>query len=209
MSYAEYSNSYAGSSNTTNTLRSFTRDGSEKHLNDILSKLKFISKIKPNEIVDTRSMSLMEIGWLTSVYRTLVVRTEGRDTTLEMFKTIVDSAFDLAELYSVSEERMFKDVGNTLIESIRQAKNGIINHAKTYETDRMFASKTEAFLRTVDIRLEALIRKIAQTPLSTDGFNVGVGGSSSISIPQLNIMRPDMRPDVYSSTYPPPSSHLF
>ena len=150
------------SSPNANSLRAFPRDGSEKHLGDILSKLKFIAMIKPNEIVDTRSMSLMEAGWITSAYRTIIGRTEGRDTTLEMFKNVVDSALDLAELYSINEERMFKDIGITLIDAIRQSKTGISNHAKTYESDTMFIAKTEAFLKTINIRLEELIRKIAR-----------------------------------------------
>jgi hypothetical protein len=194
--YSDYSSSYPPSSNSPNTLRAFTRDGSEKHLNDTLSRLKFISKIKPNEIVDTRSMSLMEIGWFTSVYRTFVVRTEGRDATLDMFKNVIDMAFDLAELYSTSDERMYKDVGNTLIESIRQSKTGILNHSKTYDTDRMYASKTEAFIRTVDIRLDALLRKIDSSHNS----------SSSINIPHHNSPH---HSSIYASTYPPPSTHLI
>lgn len=182
-------------SSSPNTLRAFTRDGSEKHVNDILSKLKFIAMIKPNEIVDTRSMTLMEAGWLTAAYRTFIGRSEGRDTTLEMFKTVIDAAFDLAELYSIHEERMFKDVGNTLIDSIRQSKTGIGNHAKTYETDRMFMAKTVAFIRTVDIRLDALVRRIAQTPLPQSS-NI----SNAIPIPRDRDL-------FHPSTYPP--SHFM
>lgn len=140
----------------SNSLKNFVVDGSERSVQDIVSKLKFISKIREGEIVDVSNLSLSERNWKTSMYRTLFARKESRHMTLDFFRQVVGEAFDLATLYLRSEEQFFQNIGSMIISALQESKAGILNHAKTYSHDRMHVSKTETLLRTLDTKISDL-----------------------------------------------------
>lgn len=140
--------------------RSYIADGSERIVNDVSSKLKFISKIKENEVLDTRSVSLMEVGWKTSLYRTFIARCESKETTYEFFLSTINSAFELIEKYMAFPDRYFKDIALMLIRDLRSAKQGMLNHMKTYSRHEHHISKVETLIINIDIRLDAIIRRM-------------------------------------------------
>jgi len=148
------------SQSESTTLKSFVIDGSERSVQDIVSKLKFISKIKEGEIVDVTSLSLMEKGWSTSAYRTLVTRNESRKATLEFFRQVIGEAFDLAGRYLASKEVFFQEIGAIIVSALQECKAGISNHAKTYRDDRMHVSKIETLVKTLDTKSTDLQRRI-------------------------------------------------
>ena len=69
-------------------LNNFVKDGGERSVQDIVSKLKFISKIKEGELVDVHSLTVMEAGVPTSIYRTFFTRSESRKITLDFLRDI-------------------------------------------------------------------------------------------------------------------------
>nr|QBK86401.1 MAG: uncharacterized protein LCMAC102_01960 [Marseillevirus LCMAC102] len=145
---------------TETTLKSFVIDGSERSVQDIVSKLKFMSKIKEGEIVDVQSLTLMEKGWGTSAYRTLVARGESRKATLEFFRIVIGEAFDLASRYLKRDGQFFHDIGSMIVVALQEAKSGLANHSKTYKDDRMHMSKIETLVQTLDTRSIDLTRQI-------------------------------------------------
>lgn len=140
--------------------RSYVADGSEKIVNEISSKLKFISKIKENEVLDTRSVSLMEVGWKTSLYRTFIARCESKETTYDFFLSTINSSFELIEKYISHEDRFFRDISMMLIKDLRSAKQGMTNHTKTYSRYEHHISKIETLIMNIDIRLDSIVRRI-------------------------------------------------
>lgn len=104
---------------------------------------------------------MMGDSWSTKVYRTWKTVTAGgedRDATLEFFKYVIGEAFDLATRYLQSKDQFFQDIGFIIIQSLREAKAGIINHSKTYEKDEMHVAKIETLLATLDTKLATLIK---------------------------------------------------
>lgn len=142
------------------SLKNFIIDGSERSVQDIVSKLKFMSKIKEGEIVDVASLSLMERGWKTSAYRTFVARGENRMATLEFFRHVIGEAFDLATKYLQNPEKFFQDIGEMIIIALQESKAGIANYKKTYASDQMYVARVETLMKTVDTKSNDLHRKI-------------------------------------------------
>ncbi len=139
--------------------KSFAVDGSERSVQDIVSKLKFISKIREGEKLDVKSLTLGE-GFKDSVYRTFVARNESRYTTLEFIRMIVHEAFDLASKYLQKEEKFFKDIGKMVITSLNECKSGLLNLIKTYSEDRMYISRLETLMTTLETKTIDLQRQI-------------------------------------------------
>jgi len=137
----------------THRLNNFVKDGSERSVQDIVSRLKFISKIKEGEIVDVRSSTIMELGWPSSIYRTFFTRNESRKITLEFFRQIISSAFDMITLYLNMKDAFYQQIGVMIFDALKESKTGIANQSKTYRNDRMYVSQIETLLLTLDTEL--------------------------------------------------------
>lgn len=144
------------------SLKNYIVDGSESSVNNTVSKLKFISKIEVGDKVDTNSMTLMKDTWGTSCYRTykkLIANAESRSNTLAFIRRITGEAFDLASRYLMSQDKFYVDIGIIIVESLQQAKAGIINHKETYKSDALHTSEVETLLTTLDTKLKNFIKQ--------------------------------------------------
>lgn len=148
--------------------RTYRVDGSEKLVFEVLSKLRFISQIKEGCVVDTSTLTMMEIGIKTSAYRTILARGESREATLVMFNEVVSSAFELLEKYYVtSNDLFFRDIGVKLVECLQSSKEGMKNHIKTYVSDNMHTSKVKTLLDSIDMKLSDALRRVHAFPHSS------------------------------------------
>ena len=134
-------------------LNNFVKDGSERSVQDIVSKLKFISKIKEGELVDVHTLTIIESGVVTSLYRTFITRSESRRITLDFFHRIIGSAFDMIALYLEEKGDFGRQIGIMILNSLKESKDGIISHGKTYRKDRMYKSEIETLILTLDTKL--------------------------------------------------------
>lgn len=139
--------------------KSYISDHNAKIVENTLSLLKFISKIKKNEVVDTSSLTMMELGVKTSLYRTFVTRSESRDATLKLFSETINTAFELAEKHLSSESHYHNKIGIELITSIQKSVIGIEHHKLTYSACTMHVSEVETFLSLTGIRLSEIYGK--------------------------------------------------
>jgi len=144
-------------------MKSFVVDGSERSVQDIISKLKFIAKIQDGEKLDVCSLTLHKDTLGTSLYRTIVARDESRDRALEFIRCVIGEAFDLASKYRRKEESFFKKIGEMIILALKESRAGLLNLTKTYELDRMFVSKLETLMVTLDTKTEDLQNRLEKT----------------------------------------------
>jgi len=125
----------------------------EQIIQDVISKLTFIAKLKKGERVNVQSLTLMEKGWGTSAYRTyrtvLSPKEESREVTLNFFRDITNKAFELADKYLPSGDNYFRDIGFMIVDAIEESGVGIIKHARGYKDDRMYVSRSETLARTL------------------------------------------------------------
>lgn len=135
----------------------FKEDDEEKIVQDIVSKLKFISKIQQNQIIDLRSFSIMEPCISTSLYRTCIrLGSENRENVLLFFTNIINSSLDLVTKYLNYDKDYYTNIALMIVSSLEKARGGIINFKKTYINDVMFCSKIETLIETLDIKYNNL-----------------------------------------------------
>src|SRR5262245_26369105 len=137
---------------TGDIIKSFSCNGNEESLENIISDLKFISKIKPQERINMTSMTISGSDYYSRVYRTLLM-TEDRGETLKFCRSTIQKAIDLLYYYSVKDEKFYKNLAGILITSLEEAKGGLGNLMLTYGDDRMFTAKIEALLATMDVKI--------------------------------------------------------
>lgn len=137
-----------------NTLKCFSLDGREKSVQDVVSKLKFISKITIGEIVDVGTLTLMDNTWKTSAYRTILARGESREKTFELFAETTSIAFEMATEYLSDSTPFLYNIGLMIMDAIQESKQGILNHSKTYGEDKMFVARSETLIKTIEAKIK-------------------------------------------------------
>lgn len=141
-------------------MKSFTIEGGEKEVNEVVSKLRFISKMKEGEKLDVQTLRLYENCATTALHRTFIARNESRERTLEFIRESTQDAFNLTMKYLTKQEHFYKDVGSMIIKAIQEIKPALVGLKKTYEDDRMFVAKVETFEGTLDTKILDLKRQL-------------------------------------------------
>lgn len=151
-----------------NTINYCPIDTSERYVHDVITKLKFVSKLQKNEKIDLRTFTIVPVDyWTSRFYRALFARDESRDATREFIRGLIDSALTLARMYLEKESSEHFEMGLLLLTTVEETSPGIENLKSTYEDDRMFVSSME----TIVERYRAKITNYRQ--LYTDSNNLG------------------------------------
>jgi hypothetical protein len=142
----------------SDTLKNYITDGSDRNVQDVISKLKFISRIREGEILDTKSFTLQEWDWTVSAYRTFVAPftscKQGRDITLKFYRTVITEAFTIVISYIQNDMNHFLyKVALSILDAIEGAVPGLENHSKTYVNDAMHVAKVEALIESLQKKL--------------------------------------------------------
>lgn len=142
-------------------------------IQDVLSKLKFLSKIDKHEKLDVASLSLVADTWYINLYRRIKEfcadrniywkTSESRKVSLEFIKTTANEALKLAGDLLSRENRsgtLNISLGQMIITTLNGLDPGIQGLKKTYAEDRMFISQVETFEQLLRVKILELGRMI-------------------------------------------------
>jgi hypothetical protein len=118
-------------------------------MENILSKLKFISKLEPGDKIDTSSVYKLPPSFRTSIYRTFTF--DSRKTTLNFVSSTINDAFDLLSLSKSNG----KDIFEHIVNDIQSARDGLLNLKQTYPNDIKFQCDIETIINMIDVKLKA------------------------------------------------------
>lgn len=145
-----------------NVLTRFMLDGKDREVQDVISKLRFIAKIKEGEKIDVKTMTLQDTrvpwGWKVKFRRTFWVRGESRNTTYEFIMKTLTDAIEYATKYLRCTEPLYIDYGRMILTTLSECKIGLDNLVRTYSSDKMYISRIETLKKTLDTKLEDLKR---------------------------------------------------
>ena len=125
---------------------------------EVISRLKFIGKIKKGEKIDTYYMSVQPEGLVTSFKRTFWTH-DSRNNTLAFIHQVMTRAFDLIIRYERSPTRGLDPVlMSNLLQDIKAAAGGITNLKHTYIIDIKFCCDMDTLLETIEAKLSRFER---------------------------------------------------
>ena len=144
--------------------------------NELITRLKFLSKIKKNEKIDTVNMIVQPAdSRLTSISRTYYQ--EARNTTLSFIEEIIKKSFELINKYINSSKISEQEIVKHLIKDFENSKEGIINLKYTYESDNMFICNLDTILQNIDAKLSEF--KSQYPNVFNIHFNMDSGNNAS------------------------------
>jgi len=111
----------------------------------IISNLKFVSRIKTGQKIDTRAMRVQENTYFNAFIRTLFP--DNRNNALVLFKEIIARAFQ--SIANCQDTTLICNI----IDDIRQCITGLGNFKKTYENDVMFTCEIDTLIDDIELKL--------------------------------------------------------
>lgn len=135
------------------------KDYSEYNINrmdgnqEIISRLKFIGKLKKGEKINTRHMYVQPDGITTSLSRTFAYQ-DNRGNALNFCQETISRSFELLITYERTDSNTEKVLFSKLIEDLQQSTVGLRNLKFTYITDTKFCCDMDTLLENVLAKLD-------------------------------------------------------
>lgn len=125
---------------------------------EIISRLKFIGKLKKGEKINTRHMYVQPDGFGTSLSRTFMYQ-DNRGNALNFCQDTITRSFELLISYERSLSESEQVLFYHLVKDLQQSSIGLINLKFTYVADTKFCCDMDTLLQYVQANLERFIRQ--------------------------------------------------
>lgn len=132
---------------------------------DVISKLRFLSKVKKGERLNVSGLSVVGTSWYDKFLRAWNTMgdskdvgdiKEGRRKSLEFIKELYDSSLKLAKSMIGETSSYYTDLWDMLLKSMKEAQPGITNLMNYYESDRLYISEVETFMDVLNAKIHDL-----------------------------------------------------
>ena len=119
---------------------------------EILSRLKFIGKVKKGEKINTHHMYVQPEGFLTNLKRTFWIH-DNRSNTLTFIQDTISRSFELLLTYERSEKDTEKLLAEKIVKDLRMASIGLQNFKNTYFVDTKFCCDIDTIIEHIAAKL--------------------------------------------------------
>lgn len=119
---------------------------------ELLSNLKFLSKIKKDQKINVRDMFIQENNWTTSLSRT-VYKVDNRKNTLHFIQNLITTSFSTCKSLINSDNKSEYTMAQSLLKGILNSRNGIENLKYTYKDDIHFACILDTIIENINVQI--------------------------------------------------------
>lgn len=132
---------------------------------DTISKLRFLSKVKKGERLQVEGLSVVENTWYAKLIRAWNTMGEVKETgevkesrrkTLAFIRDLYDTGLKLAKSIVAETSSYYSELWNMLIKSLKDAQPGISNLMNSYESDRLYIAEVETFVDVLNAKINDL-----------------------------------------------------
>ena len=152
---------------------------------EIISKLKFLSKVQKCEKINVNGLFVQLDGLKTTVSRT-IWNPDSRQNTLTFIESTINKSCTLIDLYLRSEKSSEVQMGKNILKDLNDSKVGIANLKHTYSDDVMFCSKIDTFLQIIDAKIIELQGKYYILFQDEDDDDNASGNSNETVVTRLD-----------------------
>lgn len=157
------------------TAKTFSLIGNDIPVENVITKLKFLSKVKPGEKINVKHLftrSTNSDDWYQNWYHkflrtitTIISGGESKEETREFVKFIYDEAINLICAYnSELYDEFKKSIIELIVENLNSSKDGINALKETYKDDSRFISQIDTIVETMEVRLKSVRPESSKVP---------------------------------------------
>lgn len=118
---------------------------------EVITRLKFIGRIKPRQKVDCNNLSIESSSLFTSIKRLL--NGDGRAVTLNFFNSTINRAIELIDIYTGSTEMTDHIACCNVVRDLTEAIKGLRAAQQTYSEDSWFVCSIDVILEKIATRI--------------------------------------------------------
>ena len=119
---------------------------------ELLSNLKFLSKIKKDQKINVRDMFIQENNWTTSLSRT-VYKVDNRKNTLHFIQNLITTSFSTCKSLIHSDNKSDYTMAQSLLKGLLNSRNGIEKLKYTYKDDIHFACILDTIIENINVQI--------------------------------------------------------
>jgi len=119
---------------------------------EIISRLKFIGKLKKGEKINTKQMYVQQEGIATMISRTFWSQ-DNRINTINFIHEIIKFSFELLHNYNRSDNGSEQELAKHIINDLRQVNKGLENLKHTYILDTKFCCDIDTLIEDIKAKL--------------------------------------------------------
>lgn len=134
--------------NNRNATHKYTTDMN----NDVISRLKFIGKVKKGEKINVKHMFVQPDNITTKISR-MIYNQDNRTNTLSFLSNTINRAFQILELFLKGEDTSQMIKIKNIITDLKNSVNGILNLKHTYCDDIMFCCTLDTITEDIESKL--------------------------------------------------------
>ena len=168
-----------------------------KEVQDIIAKLKFISKWNESshKKLSVVSMALVEDTLMNRLWRTLAGGADSREKSYKFIQTETERGLTLTRKYLMSNDPFMIKIADMVIKALREAMPGIKNSHSPYPEDQMYISKVESFCDMLEVKISDVERLLVQRrPPPIPGPPTVPQPTSTLSPPATVVINGDQPP---------------
>lgn len=124
-----------------------------ENIKEIISNLKFISKLEVGDKIDTKNLYRMQPGYLSTIYRTISF--DSRKSTLVFISKTISNVFELLERL----EKSNTDLYNSIIDDLTSTYGGLNNLKETYNDDIKFQCDIDTLIQIIQSEINNKYKK--------------------------------------------------
>lgn len=119
---------------------------------EIISRLKFIGKLKKGEKINTKQMYVQQEGLATTLSRTFWAQ-DNRINTINFIHETIKFSFELLNNYDRSDSTPEKELAKHLVKDLRQVNQGLEKLKQTYILDTKFCCDIDTLMEDIKAKL--------------------------------------------------------
>lgn len=134
---------------------------------EIISRLKFIGKLKKGEKINTKQMYVQQEGLVTTLSRTFWAQ-DNRINTINFIHETIKFSFELLNNYDRSDTTPQKELAKHLVNDLRQVNQGLENLKQTYILDTKFCCDIDTLIEDIKAKLVIYNEKYTMSGILED-----------------------------------------
>lgn len=134
-------------------LREFHVSGNEQKFQQIISELKFLSKVKPLQKINVSTKEILSNTYNERFRRTLL-RTEDKIATLNYVRKVINESIDQLYFFKSLTDPFYHQLGEIIKKEIMAARHGIESLSRTYSSNDALSSDFESIITSINVKLQ-------------------------------------------------------
>jgi hypothetical protein len=117
----------------------------------VISNLKFLGSIKPNNKFNSKLLYIQPDGIMTKLSRTFF--SDNRVNALKFIEDTINKSFEVLNHYELSNKESDKAMCENIVNDLINSKTGILSLKTTYNDDVRFCCDIDTLIQILDSKM--------------------------------------------------------